>query len=76
MFAHIRKAVFAGVGGFVGTGISWLGKAALDGSVTGEDVSQAVGAGVAAALALAYGVYKTRNAGTVNGSYQRGGAHL
>lgn len=68
MLARIRKAAVAGGGAFLGAGASWLAKAAIDGTVSSDDVSQAIGAGVSAAVALAYAVYKTRNARTVNGS--------
>lgn len=68
MLAQIRKAVVAALGGFLGAGASWLAKAAVDGTINSDDVSQAIGAGVSAAVALGYAVYKARNAGTVNGS--------
>lgn len=68
MLARIRKAVIAGVLGGLGTGVAYLAKAALDGTVNADDVSQAIGAFVAAAAAAGYAVYKVRNSGTVNGS--------
>ena len=70
MLARIRKALVAGGGAFIGTAASWLASAAVDGSISNADVSAALGAGVAAAAALGYSVFKTRNAGgtATNGS--------
>lgn len=66
MLARIRKAVIAGLGAGVGAGVSVIAKANwhLD-SVT---ISQALGAAIAVGAPVGYATFKTRNAGTVNGS--------
>lgn len=66
MLARIRKAVVGAATGGVATGIGYLAKAALDGSVNGDDLGQAVAAAVAAALASFGAVYATRNGGGTN----------
>jgi hypothetical protein len=78
MLARIRKAVVGGLLAGLGTGISWLSKAGLDGSVNGDDVGQALGAASAAALATLSAVYATRNGGGTNtvGSDPAGGSSL
>lgn len=68
MLARIRKAIWGGALAGLGTGSAYLAKAAMDGTVNADDVSQALGAFVAAAAAGGYAVFKARNAGTVNGS--------
>lgn len=70
MLARIRKAVAGGFFAGLGAGVAYLGKAALDGTISADDVSQALGALLAAGAAAGYAVYKTRNkgAGLVNGS--------
>lgn len=68
MLARIRKAVVGAVTAGLGAGISFLAKAAVDGTVHGDDVGQALAAAVGAAIVALAAVYGTRNAGTVNGS--------
>jgi len=77
MLARIRKAVVGAVTGGLGAGISFLAKAGLDGSVNGDDLGQAFGAAVAAALVIGGSVYATRNARTaVNGSDPAAGTYV
>lgn len=66
MFDRIRKAVYGAVVSGVATGVAFLAKAAIDGSVSVGDVSQAFGVAVAAALATLGTVYATRNGGGTN----------
>jgi tetrahydromethanopterin S-methyltransferase subunit D len=64
MLARIRKAIVGGVLGGLGAGVAYLAKAGLDGTVNADDISQALGAFVAAAAAAGYAVFKVRNAGS------------
>jgi hypothetical protein len=66
MLARIRKAVAGAITGGLGTGIAFLAKAALDGSVNGDDIGQALAAAAAAAVATLGAVYATRNGGGTN----------
>lgn len=63
---RIRKAINGAVTGGLATGIAYLAKAALDGSVHSDDVGQAFTAAAAAALATLAAVYATRNGGRTN----------
>lgn len=71
MLARIRKAVVGGFTGGLAAGVAFLAKAALDGSVNADDISQAIGTFLAAGVVAGYAVYKARNANSVNGSYPR-----
>jgi hypothetical protein len=71
MLARIKKAVVGGFTGGLAAGVAFLAKAALDGSVNADDVSQALGTFVAAGVVAGYAVYKARNTGSANGSYPR-----
>lgn len=62
MIARARKAAVAAAGAFLTAAVSALAEAALDGAVSGNDVSQAIGLGVAAAVALGWGVWRVPNA--------------
>jgi heme/copper-type cytochrome/quinol oxidase subunit 2 len=68
MLARIRKAVVGAAAAGLAAGVSFLAKAAVDGTVHGNDVAQALAAAIPAAIIALGAVYGVRNTGTVNGS--------
>jgi hypothetical protein len=74
MLARIRKALVAGIGAGLAAAVAALMQAALEGNINRDEVSRAIGAGVAAAVAIGWATYKVRNAPAVSPSpYATGG---
>lgn len=65
MLARIRKAVVAGLFAGVSAGAATL---VQTGAPTEDQVTKALGIALAAAVVTGIATFKTRNAGTINGS--------
>lgn len=63
MLAQVRKAALAAGGGFLAALVAALAQAATDGTVSADDVSQALGVAVASAVTLGWAVWRVPNAG-------------
>ncbi|XVU25826.1 hypothetical protein ACQPZJ_01840 [Actinoplanes sp. CA-054009] len=59
MIARIRKAVIAGLGAGISTGVGAL---VVAGTLNSEEVSKAIGVGVAAAVSVGWATWRTPNA--------------
>ena len=59
MISKVRKAVIAGLGAGVAAGVGALMRS---GSMTSEDISNAIGVGVAAAVAIGWATWRVPNA--------------
>lgn len=68
MFARIRKAVVAGVGAALTAFLPALLDAFNVLGFQGPAAGQALGVAIVAGVAVGVATYKTRNAGTVDGS--------
>lgn len=71
MLARIRKAVVAGVGAGLAAFVAAIVQSATEGVVNRDEVSRAIGMGLAAGVTVGAATYKIRNPGTVNGSDPR-----
>lgn len=76
MLARIRKSIVAGVGAGAAAAAGALVQSATEGVVNRDEVSKAIGLGIAAGWVVGIATYRTRNVGTVNGSDPAPGSTL
>ncbi|WP_328465554.1 hypothetical protein OHA21_43890 [Actinoplanes sp. NBC_00393] len=66
MLARIRKAVIAGVGAGAAAVVAALVQSATEGNVNRDEVSRAIGLGVAAAVSVGWAAWRVPNAPAVS----------
>jgi hypothetical protein len=59
MLARVRKAVIAGIGAALAAGVGAL---ATSGALTQEEISKALGVGIAAGVTVGWATYRVPNA--------------
>lgn len=68
MLARVRKSIVAGLGAAAAAAAGALVQSATEGVVNRDEVSKAIGLAISAGVVVGLATFKTRNAGTVNGS--------